>query len=474
MEKQVDVVIIGAGSAGLSAASEVRKQTDNFVVINAGHYGTSCARVACMPTKALIEAANACHERRFLAELGVGGVEGLAIDRRKIFEHVRRMRDGFTNGMIKSTQKLGDRNIEGHARFIDANTIEVGDMVIKTGKAVIATGSRSIVPAAWDAFREHILITEEIFEVTDLPDTMAVIGLGAAGLEMAQALTRLGIRVTGIELGDMVGGLSDPEVNKKMLEALREEMDVQTGIRAELQAIDGGLEIDLNGTKLQVGKVLATMGRRPNVDKLGLENLGIEIDAKGRVPYDSETLQLADLPIFIAGDANSYKPLLHEAVDEGHIAGFNAAGDEVHCFKRRTPLAITFSSPDIVSVGKRYEQISDDDDCVIAGNDFTGQSRARMRMVNKGAMRMYARKSDGLLLGAEMAIPAGEHIGHLLAIAIQKEATVVDLMQLPFYHPVIEEGFQSILRELQQQLVHAKGSETELLLCRSHADEKLC
>lgn len=467
MQQQVDVVIIGAGSAGLSAMSEVRKKTDNFVLINQGHYGTSCARIACMPTKVLIEAARACQGRHFLKELGVGGTDGLTIDRRKIFKHVRRLRDDFTNGMIESTAKLGDKNIAGHASFIDPETIEVEGRIIKTDRTIIATGSSSIVPPAWQAFGDRIITTEEIFELTDLPDTLAVIGLGPTGLEMAQALARLGVRVIGVEQGETVGGLSDPEVSAAMVKILRREMTIHTGVTAELAAAGAGLEITIGNKKLPVAKALITVGRRPNLQHLGLEKLGLKIDDRGRIPYEPATMQVAGLPVFIAGDANSDRPLLHEAIDEGHIAGYNSVRKRMECFRRRIPLAITFSEPDIVSVGRRYEQLGEHEDWECGNSDFTGQSRARMNNSDQGRIRIYARRRDGLILGAEMAIPAGEHVGHLFAFAIQKKATVSDLLRLPFYHPVIEEGVRSALRDLHKQINQTGASETELLLCHN-------
>ncbi|MDF1614377.1 dihydrolipoyl dehydrogenase [Desulfurivibrio dismutans] len=466
MQKKVDVVIIGAGSAGLSAVSEVKKKTDNFVLINQGHYGTSCARIACMPTKALVEAARACRVRHLLKEMGVGGTHGLTIDRRKIFEHVRRLRDGFTNGMIESTEKLGDRNITGRASFIDPETIEVEGRTIKTSRTIIATGSSSIVPSAWQELGDRIITSEEIFELTDLPDTMAVIGLGPTGLEMAQALARLGVRVIGVEQGETIGGLSDPEVSAAMVEILRREMTILTGVTAELAAA-AGLEITIGNEKLPVAKALIAMGRRPNLQHLGLENLGLKIDDRGRIPCDPATMQVANLPVFIAGDADSNRPLLHEAIDEGRIAGYNSVRKQTECFQRRIPLAITFSEPDIVSVGRRYEQLGAHEELVVGSHDFAGQSRARMNNSDQGSIRIYGRRTDGLILGAEMAIPAGEHVGHLFAFAIQKKATVADLLRMPFYHPVIEEGVQSALRDLHNQTNQAGVSGIELLLCHS-------
>lgn len=473
MTLHVDVVVLGAGSAGLSAAGEIRKQTDSFVLINAGPYGTTCARVACMPTKTLIEAANGCHARHFFAKFAMQESESIKIDRRAVMHHVRAMRDGFAGGMKKSTEKFGDKNIQGHGRFLDATTIKVNDTLIKTRKTIIATGSRPILPTVWQQFGNRIITTEDLFELHDLPPTMAVIGLGPAGLELAQAFARLDMKVIGVSHSEKIGGLSDPEVNKSAVASIGKEMEIFLGSQAELTEERDLIKVVCNGCSALVDKVLVTMGRRPNIDDLGLENIGIELNEHGLPPFDPQTMQIADLPIFIAGDTNSDKPLLHEAIDEGHIAGYNALQETMACFKRRVPLAITFTDPNIVRVGARYDTLQGLSDIVVGTADFSKQSRARMSDHNKGALRIYADKKGCLLLGAEMAVPGGEHFGHLLALAIQQKMTIYETLKLPFYHPVLEEGLRTALFDAAKQ-TDLRLSATELMLCRSMPDMSLC
>jgi dihydrolipoamide dehydrogenase len=471
MIRNVDVAIIGAGSAGLSALSQVRKETSSFVLINAGHYGTSCARVACMPTKVLIEAANACHGRELLAALGVEGVERLRVDRRKILKRVMEMRDGFVKGTKRTTDRLGDKNISGRARFRDPQSIEVEREIITARRTIIATGSSPIFPGAWKMFGDRILTTEDLFYQADLPDAMAVIGLGPAGLELAQALSRIGIRVTAIDEKRFIGGLTDPDVNDSAVEAASREMEMHLGTRAELSGAGSRLKVSAAGSEAVVDKVLLAMGRRPNIDDLGLENLGVELNEHGMPPFNPESLQIADLPVFITGDANNRLPLLHEAIDEGHIAGYNAVHDPVHCFRRRVPLAVAFSDPNIVRVGKGYDEL-DRESTVTGSFDFGAQSRARMSNSNRGLLHVYADRGSGVMLGAEMAAPAGEHLGHLIALALEQRMTVFSLLKLPYYHPVIEEGMQTAVRAAAKQ-VDAGMREIDLLLCDSAPPECL-
>jgi dihydrolipoamide dehydrogenase len=197
--------------------------------------------------------------------------------------------------------------------------------------------------------------------------------------------------------------------------------------------------------------MIVALGRRPNVDKLGLENLGIELDEHGMPPFNTRTMQISDLPVYIAGDASRHLPFLHEAIDEGYIAAYNALRNEPACFERRVPLEIVFTEPNIAIVGQSPVEL-DVNETVIGEVDFSRQARARMGEVNQGLLRVYVERSSGLLLGAEMCAPQGEHLVHLLALAIQRKLTVRELLCMPFYHPVLEEGLRNALRDAANKL----------------------
>ena len=162
-------------------------------------------------------------------------------------------------------------------------------------------------------------------------------------------------------------------------------------------------------------------------------------------------MQIADLPVFIAGDSSNYAPFMHEAADEGHIAGINATTPEPARYVRRTPLAIVFSDPNIAMVGRRSSNGAEGE-TIVGEADFGRQGRAMAAGTNLGIVRIYGDRESGLLLGAEMCAPEGEHLAHLLALAIQRTLSVHDLLGMPFYHPVLEEGLRTALRDLARQL----------------------
>src|SRR5690625_4628504 len=314
---KVEVAIIGAGTAGLAALRDVRGETDDFVLINAGAYGTTCARVGCMPSKALIAASDAFHSRKKLEEFGIHGGDALRADIPAVLARIRALRDHVVGGVLKTTRDLGERSIAGHARLDGPNRVLVGDRVIEAERVILAPGSSPIVPKPWEEFGERILTSDTIFEQKDLPPRIGVIGLGAIGVELAQALARLGIEIHGYDGAGRIAGISDPALAEHGREALSADFPIQLGVQAELAESAGGIEIRWGDDAIEVDAVIAAVGRRPNLEGLGLETLGVPLDRHGLPEVDLATMRIGSTPVFLAGDANGERPLLHEGADDG-------------------------------------------------------------------------------------------------------------------------------------------------------------
>lgn len=448
---EVDVAIVGAGTAGLAALREVRGRTGNFVLINDGPYGTTCARVGCMPSKALIAAANAFHARTNLDEFGIRGGSGLRADIPAVLRRIRSLRDHFVSGVLKATEDLGARNIPGRAQLQGATRLIVGERVIQARQIVLAPGSSPIIPEPWRALGDRVLTSDTLFDQEDLPLRIGVIGLGPLGVEIAQALARLGLEVHGFDAARHIAGISDEKVADAARDNLATEFAIHLDTQVELVGAASGIVIRWDGGSVCVDKVIAAVGRRPNVDGLGLETLGVPLDEKGMPEIDPTTMRIGTTPVLLAGDANGDKPLLHEAADDGHIAGLNATSEKPIHLSRRTPLHVVFCDPEVASVGQRAQDL-DPENTLTGEVSFASQSRARIMQENRGLLRLYAARRDGRLLGAEMAIPAAEHMAQLLALAIGQELTVHDLLRMPFYHPTLEEGLRAALRTIAREL----------------------
>jgi dihydrolipoamide dehydrogenase len=452
-EKLVDVAILGSGTAGLNATSQVGPSGKSFLLINGGEPGTTCARVGCMPSKALIQVAEDYHRRTHFNRYGIDGHTELTIDIPEAMEHVQDLRDNFVDRVLSnSTDNMGDKFVEAYAEFIDPHTLKLdnGDQVIAQN-IIIATGSRPIVPKAWEAFGEKILTTDTFFELEDLPKSVAIVGLGVIGLELGQSLSRLGIQVTGFDMANSIGGTSDPEVSKSALEIMQKEFSIHLGHAVEISAEGDQLRVTAGEHSVVVEKVLASLGRRPNIEGLKLQNAGIELNQQGIPLFNPNTMQCGDSHIFIAGDLNGERPILHEAGDEGKIAGYNATHTEIMAFKRKASLAINFCDPNICLVGTPYQALNLET-TAIGEVKLAPVGRALIMGQNRGIIRVYADKVSGLLLGAEMITPRGENLAHLLNWAISQHLSVGDLIRMPFYHPVIEEALQAALNHLYSQV----------------------
>ena len=450
-ERQVDVAIIGSGSAGLYAMSRVRPSGKSVVLINGGPLGTTCARVGCMPSKAIIQVAEDFHRRGVFKRFGLEGGEGLSLDMEEALGHVQDLRDMFVERVISnSTDKMPEGMfIPGYARFIEPNLLEMEDgQRIRAGSVIIASGSQPVIPKAWEPFRDRIITTDEFFELEDLPKSIAVLGMGVIGLELGQSLHRLGCEVVGIDMQREIGGLSDPSVIESAIEVIGKEFPLWLGHGAEIsEGSDGKLKVTAGENSIEVERVFASIGRRPNTARLGLDAINAPLDERGFIQHDPNTMQVGDLPIFVAGDVTGERPLLHEAGDEGRIAGQNAISDSISAYKRKTPLGIVFCDPNIVQVGQPYSDL-DLDKTAIGEVQMAPVGRALIMSKNKGVIRVYADKATGKMLGAEMVCVKAENLGHLLAWSIQQELTVGQLLQMPFYHPVIEEALQAALYDL--------------------------
>lgn len=465
--RQVDVAVIGAGTAGLAAYRAAKAGGANALLIEGGAGGTTCARVGCMPSKLLIAAAEASHAIDKAPGFGVH-VEGRKLIKgREVMDRVKRERDRFVGFVLRGVEGIPPQDrAHGHARFIDDHTLELTDgSRIKAKSIVIATGSSPSYPASFKELGDRLIINDDVFDWNDLPKSVAVIGPGVIGLEIGQALHRLGVRVVVLGRGGRIGPISDPEIRAYAVEAFNREFVVDpdahiTGMRKT----DGGVEIQytaLNGdaTTELFEYVLAATGRAPNVRGLGLENTSLKLDAQGVPlfnPFTAHTQSAAGSnPIFIAGDASNFLPVLHEAADEGRIAGSNAAlaahGKAPAEGKRRVPLGVVFTEPQIAIIGAGFASLKPG--TFTTGQvSFEDQGRSRVMLRNVGLMSVYADSATGLFLGAEMLAPSAEHLGHLLSWALANKMTVPQMLDMPFYHPVVEEGLRTALRDLDAKL----------------------
>ncbi len=389
-----------------------------------------------MPSKLLIAAAEAAHGIERARGVRRARGSACASTAREVMARVKRERDRFVGFMVRDTEAISPaERIHGRARFVGEHTLAVeGGPAIRARSVVIATGSRPSVPPILADIGNRLVVNDDVFEWDDLPRSVAVLGPGVIGLELGQALARLGVRVVVLGRGGRVGPLTDPAVRAAAVEAFCGDFELDPDAHvARVERVGEQVELEYHrrdGTPRveRFDYVLAATGRVPNVDGLGLETTGLARDARGVPVYDRLTMQ--------AGAAPSSSPATRPTTGPSCTKPPTRAASPA-AMPRATPTcgpacavrcsAVVFTDPQIAIVGGGYAHLHAQG--LAAGEvAFENQGRARVMLRNRGKLRVYGDPAAGRFLGAEMAGPDAEHIGHLLAWALQAGMTIAQML----------------------------------------------
>jgi len=456
--KKVEYAIIGSGTAGLGAYSRIKRHTDNFVMIQHGPYGTTCARVGCMPSKMLITAADHAHEASRGQHFGVNAE--YTVDGRQVLNRLRQTRDKkFVGNVLRQIDSIGDKfKLQGLAKFRSDHEIQVGDdLLVEAEKIIIACGTRPFIPQQLAAVNSKILTSDTIFELATLPRSIAVIGLGVIALELGQSLHRLGVSTTLYGRSGKIGDLTHPALQAETYQCLSEELDIlacgeiiETWLEND-RAVIRFRQVDGQVITRKFDALLVAAGRVSNVDRLELQNTNLETDSKGVPIHHPQTMQCANSSVYIAGDATGEKPLWHEAYDEGRIAGESALSyPNSKIARRKTPLGIYFTDPQMAMVGCSYKELKGRD--IVIGDVPFNSPRHEVWQKTKGRIQVYLDAHSGEILGAELLGHQAEHLAHLLALAITHKMSAAQLLEMPIYHPSAEEVLKKALDAARFQL----------------------
>jgi dihydrolipoamide dehydrogenase len=267
------------------------------------------------------------------------------------------------------------------------------------------------------------------------------------GLELAQAFARLGTDVTLFDEKDKLAAVEDPQVNGQLKAVFGREFDLQLGVKIDVARTGEGATMSWTGPVRGRGvfeRVLVATGRPPDLKRLNLDATGLSLNDHGVPLFNRETMQCGNTAVFMAGDADAERPVLHEALAEGALAGHNAATyPKVASTRRTVAFSIMFTDPPLATIGQQG-----DADLITGQSDYRNQGRAKVEARAQGIARIYATRNDATLKGALLFCPGADHLGHLLAWAIESGLDASSLMDRPFYHPTFEEGLKPALRQL--------------------------
>ncbi len=454
-----DIIIIGAGTAGIAAYKEDIKYTQNILIINEGSWDTTCARVGCMPSKVLIAAANRMHDIQTSDKVGLSVAP--EIDTSQVMQHVRILRDHFTHATLKDVNSWPtEHKVLGQAQFINSNTIAVNGKKYQAKSFIVAVGSTPTFDPEWkEKLGDRLITSNQIFELEKLPQSLAVIGSGVIAIELAQAMQRLGVKTTVFARSRKVANLSSPALQKLAQKEISKNLNIKfetlpNKVQLGTQGVIINFQENDQPEQLNAEYLLVATGRKSYLDTLQLANIDNAFTDLKKLPIDNQTKQLGNYPIFIAGDAHTNTPIQHETAHEGRGAVNNCLNyPKIESLKTLTPLSIVFSSPEMATVGKSFKQLTDAKINFVTGSvSYEKQGRALILGKNSGAVEVYIDQFSRKLLGAEFFIEAAEHMAHILAWMISENLTVEEILEKPFYHPTLEEGLRTALKHARRQL----------------------
>ena len=440
---KADICVIGAGSGGLSVAAAAAAFGVEVVLIEKGEMGGDCLNYGCVPSKAVIAAAKHAHAVREGARYGVTAGEP-KVDYARVHEHVQEVIGSIApNDSEERFTGLGVKVIRAGGRFTDKDTVIAGGYEIKARRFVVATGSHAFVPPIEGLDDVDYLTNETLFDLTELPDHLIVIGGGPIGMEMAQAHRRLGSQVTVLE-GHKALGKDDPELAAIVLEKIRGEgVDIrenskvvrlapaEKGVAVTIER--DGVEETVEGTHL-----LLAVGRAATVDGVGLDEGGIEYDRKG-IKVDDGMVSRTNRKVYAIGDVAGGFQFTHWA---GYHAGLviRSALFRIPAKENRdiVPWA-TYTDPELGHVGLTEDQAKERfGEVHVHRWPYAENDRAQAERKTAGLIKVYATKK-GRIVGASIAGAGAGEIVNTMSLAVAKKMTLNDMTAFVSPYPTLTE-----------------------------------
>lgn len=455
-----DVIVIGTGPGGYHAAIRAAQLGKRVLAVEAEYVGGVCLNVGCIPTKALLHAAEE------LEGIKHGSAFGLEVkDARMDLKKLGGWRDGIVKKLTGGvSQLLKGNKVElktGFARFVDKNTIEVGGERVQGKTFIVATGSEPNTLPGFEVDQKDIVDSTGALRIEDkFPKRMLCIGGGAIGLEFAQVYKRLGAEVTVIEFMGQILPAADPETAGLLAKILTKQgIAIRTNTKGvKVERKKDGLHVTLEDVKsgqqdtLVVDKILVATGRRPRGKGLGLEAIGVKVDERGYVPTN-EKMETNVPGIYAIGDVTRPPLLAHKAMKEGLIAAENAAGGNA-VMDYQIP-NVVYTSPEWAAVGMTEEEAAKAGYKVKVGKfPLAASGRAMTLDATEGLIKLIGDAETDLLLGGHIVGPSASDMIAEIALALEMGATVTDVALTVHAHPTLSEGIMEAAEHLHRQAIH--------------------
>jgi pyruvate/2-oxoglutarate dehydrogenase complex dihydrolipoamide dehydrogenase (E3) component len=445
----VDVVVVGLGPGGEEVAGTLAEGGLHTVGIEAELLGGECPYWGCIPSKMMVRAADVLAEGRRIP--GLAGSSIVTPDWAPVAQRIRNEATDSWDDTVAVERFVGKGGhfVRGRARVIGPRTVEVaGETYTATKALVLATGARAWVPPMFESVPHWT--NREAIAVEHLPKSLLVIGGGAIGLEIGQAMARFGVAVTVVEMGPRLAGPEEPEASALITEILeREGITVHAGVSIEgvESRADGGAVITLSdGTRLGAERMLVATGRRVDLGSLGVDALGLDPGAKALTVDGTMAVEGAD-GVWAVGDVTGRGAFTHVAMYQARICTASILGHPIAEADYRALPRVTFTDPEIGSVGLTEAQAKSEAEGSggVVSVMFESIAKSARGWIHRGEGLIKLVALDGVLVGATSMGPSGGEVLGLLALAVHARIPVITLKEMIYAYPTFTRAIDSAL-----------------------------
>jgi pyruvate/2-oxoglutarate dehydrogenase complex dihydrolipoamide dehydrogenase (E3) component len=452
MADKYDLVIVGMGSGGMVAAEFAATLDLKVAVVERGRVGGDCLWTGCVPSKALLASGKVAHHMRTAADFGIEPVEPV-VDRAKVWARIRSVQAQIAQSDDNPDRfrDMGLDIVAGHGKLVGPTTVEVdGERRLETRYIMLCTGSRPAVPPIEGLAEAGYVTSENLFELTDPPASFVNIGGGPIAVEMVQGFTRLGIPVTLLQKGPRILPRDEPVLVDLLVDKLRKEgVDLRFEVETQRVTVEGGKKV-VHGTEngqpasWVADELLVAVGRKANVENLGLEELGIETGPKG-VVVDNRGRTNVDT-VYASGDIAGRYLFTHSAAYEG----VRAVRDMFFPGKGKVVASVpwcTFTDPELAHAGMTEAEAREEykSDVEVWRQDLIHNDRARADGAPEGAIFVITHKNR--IVGAHVLAPAAGEMIHEFALAIEENVKLSELSQFMHVYPTVSTSIGQLAGE---------------------------
>lgn len=445
-----DIAIIGAGPGGYVAAIKAARNGLKTILIEKHKAGGVCLNSGCVPTKTIIASVEKFRAVKKASEFGIDCSEATP-DIKKIIARKNAVVEGLNKGVDQLLKANKVERVDAHARLTGANLFKAGDKEYKAKNIILATGSVWKTIKGLEPDGNFIITSDELLEIKKIPESMVILGGGVVGCEFASIFSALGTKVTIVEALDSILPMEDTTTSNLLKRAFKKSgIDILTGISVK-SASNGVIELS-NGKSITAEKLLVAVGRRPNFDGLGVEEVGIKTE-RGAITTDSH-MRTNINSIYAIGDVNGKYMLAHVASQEGLVAVKNILGEDTEMSYEAIPRPI-YTYPEICAVGLTEKDLTENKIAFKTGKfGFMALSKAVCDGETEGQAVIYSEEKGGRVLGAQIVGKNATEISSEIVLAVANGLTVADIANAIHSHPTISEAVREAAEDCEGVAIH--------------------